>query len=105
MADEKNESSNNSWRKPESANNVVDELELWVATEEVCSSVDTQVKDDLWILDSGASRHITSNCDWYSSWTLLQEPINVVVGNNARCPAKGIGTASLKATTGGVKYL
>ena len=105
MADEKNEPINNSWRKPESANNVVDELELWVATEEVCSSVDTQVKDDLWILDSGASRHMTSNRDWYSSWTPLQEPINVVVGNNARCPAKGTGTVSIKATTGGPKYL
>ena len=63
MADEKNGSSQTSWREPESANNVIDELELWVATEEVCSSVDTQVVDDSWILDSGASRHMTSNRD------------------------------------------
>ena len=105
MADEKNGSSKTSWKEPESANNVIDELELWVATEEVCSSVDTQVVDDSWILDSGASRHMTSNRDWYSSWTPLQEPINVVVGNNARCPAKGTGTISLKATTGETKHL
>ena len=63
MADEKNGSSKTSWKEPESANNVIDELELWVATEEVCSSVDTQVVDDSWILDSGASRHMTSNRD------------------------------------------
>jgi hypothetical protein len=48
---------------------------------------------------------MTSNHDWYNSWTPLQEPINVVVGNNARCSAKGTGTVSLKATTDGTKYL
>ena len=69
-----------------------------------CSSVDTQVVDDSWILDSGASRHMTSNRDWYSSWTPLQEPNNVVVGNNARCLAKGTGTVFLKASLSSVVH-
>ena len=41
MADEKNGSNKNSWRKPESANNVVDKLDLWVTTKDVRSLVDT----------------------------------------------------------------
>ena len=44
MADEKSTSNKTSWRKPELANNVMDELELWVAME-MCSLVNTQVVD------------------------------------------------------------
>ena len=105
MADEKNGSSKTSWRVPEFANNLIDELELWVATEQVYSSVDTHVVDDFGILDSGASRHMTNNLDWYNSCRPLQKPIKVVVGNNAQCPAKGTTTISLKATTDETKHL
>ena len=56
------------------------ELELRIMAE-VCSSIDTQVINDSWILDIGASRHMANNRDWYSSWTPLQEPVNVVVNN------------------------
>ena len=58
-ADEKNGPSKTSWRKPESTNKVVDELELWVTTKELCSSVHTQVVDDLWMFNNGTSRYMT----------------------------------------------
>ena len=43
------------------------------------SSVDTQVVDDSWILDSGASRHMPNNRDWYSSWHERFGHLNVVM--------------------------
>ena len=81
------------------------ELEMFAAIEEVCSSAQVPHVDDSWILDSGASRHMTSKKDWYSSWKPLQEPINVIVGNNAKCPAEGLGTISFVAATGEEKKL
>ena len=76
-----------------------------MAIEEVCSSAHTPAVDESWILDSGASRHMTSKKNWYSSWKPLQEPINVIVGNDARIPTKGLGNISFLASTGEKKQL
>ena len=43
IVDEKNGSYKTSWRKPDSSNNAMNELELWVTAEEVCTSINTQV--------------------------------------------------------------
>ncbi|KAH7424974.1 hypothetical protein KP509_11G035000, partial [Ceratopteris richardii] len=61
--------------------------------------------DEPWILDSGASRHMTSKKDWYSSLVPLREPINVVVGNDPKCPAEGTGTISFITSQGVEKKL
>lgn len=105
QADEKSGNVKTSWKGKESVNNVETEYELFAAIEEVCSSAQVPHVDDSWILDSGASRHMTSKKDWYSSWKPLQEPINVIVGNNAKCPAEGSGTISFVAATGEEKKL
>ena len=76
-----------------------------MAIEEVCSSAHTPAIDESWILDSGASRHMTSKKEWYSSWKPLQEPINVIVGNDAKIPAEGLGNISFLASTGEKKQL
>ena len=76
-----------------------------MAIEEVCSSAHTPAVDESWILDSGASQHMTNKKNWYSSWKPLQEPINVIVGNDAKIPAEGLGNISFLASTGEKKQL
>lgn len=104
-ADEKNGTVKPSWKEKESANKAETELDLWAAIEELCSSAQAPLDDGSWILDSGASRHMTSKKEWYSSWEPLQEPINVIIGNNAKCPAEGSGSISFIASTGESKQL
>ena len=70
QADEKNDTLKASWKGKESAHNAKAEVELWVSIEEVCS-LSQDPSADSWILDSGASRHMTSNKGWYSSWKPL----------------------------------
>ena len=60
--------------------------------------------DDSWIIDSGASRHMTSRKDWYTSLQSIENDILVAVGNDAKCPTKGKGTIALKSN-GVVKQL
>jgi hypothetical protein len=56
---------NGTLKKPESANAAnTTEVELFIAVEESCSMA---THDDAWIIDSGASRHMTSHNDWYTS--------------------------------------
>ena len=43
---------------------------------------------------------MTSKKDWYSSWKPLQEPINVIVGNDAEIPAEGLRNIYFLASTG-----
>ncbi|XP_057969584.1 uncharacterized protein LOC131158743 [Malania oleifera] len=43
--------------------------------------------------------------DWHGSLKPLHEPINVIVGNNAKCLVEGIGSIFLKITNGQGKNL
>ena len=93
--DEKNGTTQSSSKGKETANTVETELELWIVIEEICSSTEVSTTNDSWLLDSGASRHMTRNKDWYTSFKPLQEPMNVTVGNNAKCPMEGTGSIAL----------
>lgn len=73
--------------------------------EEICSSTEVSTTNDSWLLDSGASRHMTRKKDWYSSFKPLQEPMNVTVGNNAKCPVEGTGTIAFSIQEGETKEL
>ena len=61
--------------------------------------------NDSWLLDSGPSRHMTRNKDWYSSFKPLQEPMNVTIDNNAKCLVEGTGTIALSIQEGETKEL
>ena len=103
--DEKNGTTQSSSKGKESANTVETELELWIVIEEICSSTEVSTTNDSWLLDSGASRHMTRKKDWYSSFKPLQEPMNVTVGNNAKCPVEGTGTIAFSIQEGETKEL
>jgi hypothetical protein len=44
-----------------------------------------------WIVDSGASRSMSCNCEWFYSFTTLARPIRVTLGDNSAIPATGVG--------------
>ena len=50
----------------------------------------------LWVIDSGASRHMTSNRNAFSEYTTLLEPIPVSIATGNLVQAVGQGTVPLK---------
>lgn len=103
--DEKNGTTQSSSKGKETANTIETKLELWIAIEEICSSTEVSTTNDSWLLDTGASHHMTRNKDWYSSFKPLQEPMNVTVGNNAKCLVEGTGTIAFSIQEGETKEL
>ena len=68
------------------------------------SVVDNCLDDEnCWIMDSGASRHMTLN----QSWFVTYEPTDgrVIMGNNNSCKVAGTGTISLKFHDGRIRTL
>ena len=53
-----------------------------------------------WIVDSGASRTMCSNREWFSHFTHLPTPVNIALGDNSSIQGTGVGriTISMKAT-------
>lgn len=81
-------------------------IDLFIAIEEETQeSAHVSTHDESWIIDSGATRHMTCRKDWYSSLRPMGEDAKVAVGNNAKCPIKGIGTISFLSQEGSSKQL
>ncbi|MCO5583452.1 hypothetical protein L7F22_037363 [Adiantum nelumboides] len=71
--------------KRKSSNQAEVELELFVTIKENCNKAHALAShDSSWILDSSASRHITSHKEWFSSPKPLKESIQVAVGNDTK---------------------
>ena len=49
---------------------------------------------DSWILDSGCSRHMTFNSNFFSTYQKVDEG-KVTMGNEASCPIVGIGDVKI----------
>lgn len=60
---------------------------------------DNDQHDDSWILDSGATRHMTAHKDWIQNYKSII-PQDVYAANNQVMKAVGTGTIRLQATTG-----
>ena len=68
------------------------------------SVVDNCLEDEnCWIMDSGASQHMTPNRSWFVKY----EPTDgrVIMGNNNSCKVAGTGTISLKFHDGRIRTL
>jgi hypothetical protein len=48
-------------------------------------------KEDMWLIDSGASKHMTSQRDILSSLTKKKFPQKVTLGDDYQYPIKGVG--------------
>ena len=52
--------------------------------------------NDTWLVDSGASKHMTGYKDSFSCLVQKESPHKVMVGDDSQYPIKGIGEASYK---------
>lgn len=68
--------------------------------EVICESMLNADIDDVWITDSGASRHITFRREWFSEFRECHN-IEISLGDNAKCQAKGIGSVRIKKYVNG----
>jgi gag-polypeptide of LTR copia-type/GAG-pre-integrase domain len=64
-------------------------------TYDTLCAVDSCVNDEnSWIMDTGASQHMTPNRDWFESYELYNG--NVFMGNSNLCKVIGVGTIKIK---------
>lgn len=62
-----------------------------VSTIYALPAVDNRSSGNSWLLDSGASRHMTPNRHWFSTYQPLVTPVLIRVGDGNRIPAIGVG--------------
>jgi hypothetical protein len=56
--------------------------------------------EDTWLIDSGASKHMTGQRDILSSLTEKNFPQKVTLGDDYQCPIKGVGESTYKLDSG-----
>jgi hypothetical protein len=60
------------------------------------SALTGTIKDDKWIIDSGASRHMTRDQDRLSNLNERKTSYKVELGDKSTYPVEGFGQASIK---------
>ena len=60
----------------------------------------TQHVGGSWILDSGASAHMSSNQDWFHDYSELEHPIELTIGDGKTIQAVGKGTINVRIFNG-----
>jgi predicted aspartyl protease len=60
------------------------------------SALTGAIEDDMWLIDSGASRHMTGDRKNFSSMKEKETPHKVELGDNNSYAVKGIGQATIK---------
>ncbi len=69
----------------------------------ICGS--THISQDTWLIDNGASRHMTSNQEVLSNLSNEDMIAQIVLGNDIKFTAKGTGSASFILDTGDIVYV
>jgi hypothetical protein len=69
------------------------------------SALTGTIKDDMWIIDSGASRHMTGDQARLSNLNSKKTSYKVELGDKSTYPVEGFGQASVKLKTGNNVYL
>ena len=72
-------------------------------SDDVLSAAVSDVSDH-WVLDSGASFHMTPNRDYFSSF-IGKEGNTILMGNDASCRAMGVGTVKIRMFDGVIRTL
>ena len=73
------------------------EGDIMIVTDDGCVSLVTQ--DSTWVIDSGASFHVTSHSDFFTSYK-IGEFCNVRMGNSGVSKIVGIGDVFLETSIG-----
>lgn len=64
------------------------------------SAVGSKLNEDVWIQDCGATQHMTSHSNWMTNYTLLNEEVQVILGDGSVIPGIGTGNVNLEAFDG-----
>lgn len=75
-----------------------------VAFTVIADSLCTQSDSDVWIADSGATKHITHRRDWFSEYHSVNDGRYVEIANNEKMNIAGYGTIEIQACIDGVWY-
>ena len=91
-------------KKEEGKNNVVA-----IVQDDLLSAYDKNVinfvsQDTSWIVDSGATSHVTPRKDFFSSYTSVNSEV-LKMGNAGEVKVFGVGTVCLKTNTGSMLVL
>jgi hypothetical protein len=62
-----------------------------VSTLYALPAVDSRSASNAWLLDSGASRHMTPHRHWFATYQALTTPVLIRVGDGNKIPAIGVG--------------
>lgn len=63
----------------------------------VISDVVSAKYSDVWLADSGASKHMTSRKEWFSDLKIIEDDRYVTIANDERLPIRGYGKIHLEA--------
>jgi hypothetical protein len=94
MEDRLDESSNfSSWKSRLQRNeHIQNEAFLFILT--LSGTIPTD--DDIWLIDNGASRHMTGYRDHLTDLVEKETNLHVVLGDNSRYNMKGVGTSTFQ---------
>jgi hypothetical protein len=70
-----------------------------------CSTLTGTIEDDMWIIDSGASRHMTGDQAKLSNLNEKKTSYKVELGDKSTYPVEGFGQASVKLKSGNNVHL
>ena len=63
--------------------------------------MNAEIDNDVWVIDSGATDHITCHKDWFSTFECFVEPVTINVGNKSTMDALGKGRINFEAAVNG----
>lgn len=66
-----------------------------------CEAMNIELDDDAWIVDSGATDHVTNCSKWFSLFQAFEIPIKIHIGNKSNINALGKGTIKFEAFVNG----
>ena len=87
-------------KKNKETNTISTKCDIMIVTDDGCVSLATQ--DNNWVIDSGASFHVTSHSDFFTSYR-IGDFGNVRMGNSGISKIVGIGNIFLETTSIGNK--
>lgn len=62
--------------------------------------VNSLTKSDAWYVDSGATNHMCKRRDWFETYSKLEKPIEVLLGNGEMMQAIGRGDIKILSHDG-----
>lgn len=75
-----------------------------VAFTAIAESLCEQSNGDVWLADSGATKHITHRREWFSEYHSVKDGRYVEIANNEKMNIAGYGTIEIQACVEGVWY-